>query len=392
MYFFKLKHLNNRLLASNRYINKISKRGYSMQYLLSLFFMMMSCNVALSKVEEKIVNEPQSIDERLFDDDLKVRALLNKHKIPSLSIGVIESGKLQQIRVFGSKENIIKPSTNSFYNVASLTKPIVAMVVLKLVDKGLWNLDGPLSKYYIDEDLKNDATVHDLTTRHVLSHQSGFANWRRLSKDKKLMFDFPPGMQYQYSGEGFEFLRKAIEEKFNKPFEDIAAAELFKPLKMNDTYFYWTNEINQERYQLEHDKAGKPIKYKQHKSANAADNLLTTVEDYSKFMVHILDGGGISKDLYEEMISKQVSVKKGVSFSLGWELFTDLGPWENTNEFALQHTGADTGVRAIAVILPNSNRGLVILSNSENAGNLWPKILMEYFGEVGEKLITANMQ
>jgi len=110
----------------------------------------------------------------LFDNDKKIEELLIKNKIPSVALGVIKNGSLQQIRTFGNKKSGQPISSNSIYKVASLTKPITAFVVLKLIDEGVWSLDEPVSKYFIDEDIKDSKYVNKLTTRHILSHQSGF--------------------------------------------------------------------------------------------------------------------------------------------------------------------------------------------------------------------------
>jgi CubicO group peptidase (beta-lactamase class C family) len=84
-----------------------------------------------------------------------------------------------------------------------------------------------------------------LTTRLILSHRTGFANWRWLSGSKKLEFAFEPGTKYQYSGEGLEYLRRAIEKKFNRPIEELAQELIFKPLAMSDTRFFWDAGMNE---------------------------------------------------------------------------------------------------------------------------------------------------
>jgi CubicO group peptidase (beta-lactamase class C family) len=324
----------------------------------------------------------------LFDTDSGINSLLKQHHIPSIGIGIINYGKLQQIRLFGDKKLGSPVSYNSIYKVASLTKPIVALLTLKLIDSGKLGLDEPLYKYYIDPDIKDTEEVKLLTPRIILSHQTGFPNWRYLDKSNILKFEFKPGTKYQYSGEGFEFLRKALVSKFNKPIEQLAQEHLFEPLNMQDTHFTWDKDMDVKRYAQEHDEMGKPIDFKKHTKANAAANLLTTIEDYSKFMVHILDGAGISKKLYQEMISKQVNEKPGIDFGLGWEIFNDVGQ----GEFALQHTGGDYGIKALALLLPKSKRGIVIFVNSENGIKVWGKIIREYFGEIGEKIIDMNKQ
>lgn len=324
----------------------------------------------------------------LFDTDDGIISLLKQHHIPSIGIGIINHGKLQQIRIFGGKKLGSPASYSSIYNVASLTKPFVALITLKLIDSGQLELDEPLFKYYVDADIKNTQEVKLLTPRIILSHQTGFPNWRYIDKDNILKFEFKPGTKYQYSGEGFEFLRKALESKFNKSIEQLAQEYLFKPLNMMDTHFTWTNDMDEDRYAQEHDEQGKPIKFKKHTKANAADNLLTTIEDYSKFMVHILNGAGLSKKLYQEMMSKQVNEKPGIDFGLGWEIFNNVGH----GEFALQHMGGDYGIKTLALLFPKSKRGILIFTNSENGIKVWGKIIREYFGEIGEKIIDMNKQ
>ncbi len=324
----------------------------------------------------------------LFDNDKKIEELLMKHKIPSVALGIIKNGSLQQIRTFGNKKLGQPISSNSIYKVASLTKPITAFVVLKLIDEGIWSLDQPVSKYFIDEDIKDSKYVHKLTTRHLLSHQSGFPNWRYLADDKKLSFQFEPGTRWQYSGEGFEYLRKAIEKKFKRPFEDIAKEKLFNPLGMNNTYYYWSDKIDEKQYAVEHDEDGKPINYEKYTVTNAAANLMTTVEDYSKFLVYVLNGAGLSQKNYNEFLKFQSYEKEGINWSLGMQMLTNLP----NNETAFMHTGGDYGTKTIAIIFKNSKNGFVLLANSENGMAIWQKILSEYFGKTGKEIVSRNLK
>lgn len=305
----------------------------------------------------------------LFNKDAEIELLLKEFKIPSVSIGYINKGKLQQVRAFGEQKPNVAIANNSIYKVASLTKPITALVVLKLIEAGKWKLDDPIMNYYIDPAIKGDTFLTKLTTRHILNQQSGFPNWRYLRADKKLVFEFEPGTKFQYSGEGFEYLRKAIEKKFKKSLEQLANELLFTPLKMPDTHYYWTKSTDEKRYAVESDKMGQPFKYQKYYTVNAAANLLTTVEDYGKFLVHILDSAGLSPKLYKEFISPQSTVKTGVNWGLGMQVFPDLP----NQEFALQHTGGDDGTKCIVLLLPKSKRGLIIFINSENGLVIWKK-------------------
>src|SRR5690606_6591168 len=175
-------------------------------------------------------------------------------------------------------------------NVASLAKPVTAMVALRLASMRKWDLDEPLFHYWIDPDVAQDKNHKQLTTRHVLSHQSGFTNWRWETISGKLEFQFTPGTQYQYSGEGFEYLRKALEKKFKKTLNQLATELLFEPLNMTDTQYIWDENKYNTRFAIGYNTEGKPYKTIKNTTANAADDLLTIIEDYSKFMISVLNG------------------------------------------------------------------------------------------------------
>ncbi|TCI93146.1 serine hydrolase [Tenacibaculum sp. M341] len=324
----------------------------------------------------------------LFDNDSKIENLLKKHKIPSISIGVITNGKISQLRTFGYQKDTIKAGIHSFYKVASLTKPVVANIALKLVDMKLLNLDESLSKYYVDTDVKDHPFLNKLTTRNILSHQSGFPNWRYLTTSKKLSFIRQPGTKWEYSGEGFEYLRKAIENKLKKPLETIAQEILFTPIGMTNTSFYWTSKTDDHFYAFEHDEYGKKIPLEKHVKVNAAANLLTTAEDYAKFLVHILNGAGISKSLYQEFITPHSKEKTGIFWGLGMQIL----PKVNTNETVLMHTGGDYGTKTLAIVSLTSKKGLVVFSNSENGMRLWNKLSNEYLPNLGAEIVSRNMK
>ncbi|MDX1937436.1 MAG: serine hydrolase, partial [Flavihumibacter sp.] len=184
----------------------------------------------------------------------EITALLLQEKVPALGLGIIEAGTLQQIKLFGNSNANTAIAYNAIFKVASLTKPVTALVALKLISAGKLGLDEPLYKYWADPDLKNDARIKKLTPKIILSHQTGFANWRYLNENKKLVFEFEPGTKFQYSGEGFEYLRKAMEVKFGKKLEQLADSLIFKAAKMKDTHFWWDASMNEKRYVKNYDK------------------------------------------------------------------------------------------------------------------------------------------
>ncbi len=322
----------------------------------------------------------------LFKDRKETEKWLLKNRIPALGIGYIRNGKIQEIVVYGKNEKGEPNPNNMIFNVASLTKPITAMVALILINDGKWSLDEPIYKYWTDPDVSNDPRSKQLTTRYILSQQSGLPNWRGKNPNGKLVFEFDPGTKYQYSGEGFEYLRKALENKFKKPLDQLARELVFDPLEMNDTHFYWDKTVDESRFAKWYKVDGTLYETYKNTSANAADDLLTTIEDYSKFMVHIMNGAGLKKDLYEQMISEQVQLKPRKYFGLSWLVLENV----NNGENALEHGGDDIGVHTIAFILPKSKEGLVIFTNCDNGTDAYIPIVQHYLGKPGQEIIDIE--
>lgn len=297
--------------------------------------------------------------------------LLQNSKVPALGIGLIENGKLTKVEVYGTLDTQTTAPYNTIFKVASLTKPVFALTVLQLIDKGLLDLDEPLYHYWIDPDIKKDTRNKKLTPRLILTHQSGFPNWRYMTEANKLSFQFDPGTKYSYSGEGFEYLRKAIENKLGKSIEALAKELLFDPLNMTDTHFWWDSEMDETRYAQNFNEKGEKIATAKYYEANAAANLLTTVEDYGTFLAYVINGAGLSEGLYQEMIQQQVELKENDFFGLGWEILTGF----STDEVALLHTGKDPGVSTLSIWFPKSKNGYLIFLNGDNVDKIYEELL-----------------
>lgn len=315
----------------------------------------------------------------------RIQAWLTFSKVPAVGIGIIEEGKLRKILVFGDIKKDNPAPFNAIFQVASLTKPVTAMLTLNLVSMGKWKLDEPLANYWVDPDVLNDPRYLKLTTRHVLSHQTGFDNWRWNNKSKKLVFNFDPGTKFGYSGEGFEYLKHALENKFKMSLGRLADSLLFKPLEMHDTRYVWNDNIDLSRYAVPHDTAGAELEIPKNKEASAADFLKTTVEDYCKFGIAVMEGTGLTTEVFNEMIRPQAKVNKNESFGLGWDIIANL----SNGEYTLFHTGSDAGTRTAIILLPKSGRGIVVLTNGDNGNEVLEQVVPQFLDpgkEILEKL------
>ena len=250
-----------------------------------------------------------------------------------------------------------------------------------------WNLDEPLANYWVDPDVENDPRHKLLTTRHVLTHQSGFPNWRYLNASNKLEFIADPGTKVNYSGEGLEYLRHALEKRFNQPLERLAQKRLFQPYGMKQTRFVWDGSIDEARFAVAHNKDGKPYDVHKHTKANAADLLLTTVDDYGRFAVNVLKGRGLSPSVFADMVRPHVAYPSGKNmfFGLGWMIMPDL----SNGDYALIHTGSDPGVNTVVVLFPKTQRGLIVFTNGDNGVQIWTRILAEAF-DVGKQMLDRG--
>ena len=303
--------------------------------------------------------------------------LMQRYKVPVVAATVFENGKIKQTKLFGQLENGSRADSHTLFNVASLTKPVTALVALRLIDAGKLDLDERLDKYWIDPDLKNDTRYKKITCRIILSHQTGFPNWRSQNPDNKLAFMFDPGTKYSYSGEGYEYLRHALESKFHRPLQQLADSVLFTPLSMKHTRYGWSSRLDSARFADPHDVKGNRIPMTKITQTIAADWLVTTIGDYTKFGLAVLNGSTLSSKVFAQMSTPQVKMKPGSieHMGLGWEVMT---PLEN-GEYLLMHTGADDGVKALIILLPQSKRGIILFTNGNNGFDLVKNVIKSAF-------------
>lgn len=312
---------------------------------------------------------------------------IRKSGVHTVGIGKISKGALTDIEIIQTENEKNRATVNTIFNVASLTKPLVTAYVLMLSESGSWDLDAPLCKFFTDPDVASDPNSKLLTTRHVLSHQTGFPNWRGNSADGKLHFEFKPGTKYQYSGEGFEYLHSALESKFKPPMEVMVEKFILDSLDMHSTRFIWSDDMDTSQCALGHDADGHVYPWPKRKRANAADDLLTTIPDYGHFLAALMNHELIGDSLFNEMITPQVKTKENKYFGLGFERY-DLGH----GEYALSHGGSDKGVQCIVFLLPQTKDGLLIFTNQDNGYIVFEKIITHYLGEKGRKIVEIEMR
>jgi CubicO group peptidase (beta-lactamase class C family) len=209
--------------------------------------------------------------------DQQVPGWLKGFHVTSVSVAYIENGKTAWSAYYGDQVPGGPPANEkTLYNVASLTKPITAEVILRLASEQRLSLDEPIAPYWTDPDIKDNPWSKLLTPRICLSHQTGFTNWRYQTQGI-LTFQWEPGTKTGYSGEGFDYVARFAEKKTGQPWEKLAQHYVFDEIGMRDTSYtprdWWAG------------RQAKPVEAADRTKWSAADLLRTTVTDYAKFII-----------------------------------------------------------------------------------------------------------
>src|SRR5690606_35723655 len=112
----------------------------------------------------------------------------------------------------------------TLFEAPSPSKPVFAYFDLGLARQRVFDLDHALSTYWTHPELRADPGHERITARMLLTHTSGLPNWRA-ETGGKLALSFEPGTAFQYSGEGYEYLRGAIQKQLG--LDDAALQALF---------------------------------------------------------------------------------------------------------------------------------------------------------------------
>ncbi|MEX2116714.1 MAG: serine hydrolase domain-containing protein [Bacteroidota bacterium] len=232
------------------------------------------------------------------------REYIEKQHIPGLAYGVVLDGKLLYSGGFGfaNLEKKFASDASSMFRIASMSKSVTALAILQLRDAGKLDLDDPASKYIPEMTklsyLTADAPV--ITIRHLLTHGAGLPEdnaWgdRQLADTdaelRKLMADGPafsntPGVEYEYSNVGFALLGQIVQVVSGMPFDQYTSERIFKPLGMNNTVWEYAKAPAQKLalgYNWVHE-AYENIPLLHHGSYGAMGGLITTIEDFAKYV------------------------------------------------------------------------------------------------------------
>jgi CubicO group peptidase (beta-lactamase class C family) len=313
--------------------------------------------------------------------------IVDSARITGLQVAIINNNKVVWINSFGLKNTTTQAKLNdsTIMYGASFTKSISAYIFLRLVAKGIFNLDKPIHLYLKKpiaayekwKDLAGDTIAFNkITARMLLSHSSGMPILRALYNDK-LNLIAKPGEKFYYSNEGMNFLGFVIEEYTGKSLVAISDEEVFKPLHMANTNFIWQTRF-ESNFSTAYYKDGKVYGSERKMSTRGAGSVSTTAADYAKFVIALSTRQGLSKVLFNQMLSPQIIINSRKGFGperdslttenkkshLAWGL--GVGLIKTPYGKAFFHTGHGEANQNYYLVYPEKGIAIVMLSNSEN--------------------------
>jgi len=233
-----------------------------------------------------------------------IETYMKYYGIPGVSLALIKDGKLVYHKTYGVRNAITgeKVDDNTLFEAASITKPVFAYAVERLAERGVINLDKPLYEYLPYKDIEYDERYKLITARHVLTHRTGFPNWRWMNESGKLDLKFTPGTSFGYSGEGFEYLKMVIEKITGKPVEQVLKEEVIEPIGLYHTFFSKNDSLQRVVANGHYDK--RPSNADPPEHPNMAASMHTEAAIFTRFMINLLEQKGLSAGMYDTILSK----------------------------------------------------------------------------------------
>ena len=327
--------------------------------------------------------------------------------IPGLSIAFIAHGKIVYHRSLGvTSLDTRKPvDDQTIFEAASLSKPVFAWLVMRLVDEGKLNLDTPLYRYMPYPDIEKDSRYKLITARIALTHQTGFPNWRYFEKPDselhvpygQLWLKFTPGTQFAYSGEGYFYLAKVVAHICGgnlKTLNNVFEREEARPLGMKHAWFSGNEYIS--AHKATGHKKGKvfyrkwPTSFPDQDSSwfGAAGGLHTEALSYAHFLTAIIARKGLSQATYTEMLRPQVVVPRTsdayiVGGDTEWALGFAMMP--KLDRVFYEHGGSNGNFQSHFILDLKSKTGYVFFTNCDQGDALNQQLFKFFTGTDHEK-------
>ena len=333
---------------------------------------------------------------------MKLRERMQFYKTPGVSVAVVNEGRIEWARGYGTLEAGGKApvTVTTVFQSASLSKPVAAMAALHLVERQKLDLDmdvnGSLKSWRIPENELTQA--EKVTLRRILNHSggltvSGFLGYAAKTpiptvaqildgtppaNSKPIRVNTLPGTKMRYSGGGYVILQQLLTDTTGKPFSDLMDQLVLRRLKMGHSSFRQSLPprlaANATAGHLPNGQKidGGHFTYPE----SAAAGLWSTPEDLAKFVIELQRSlQGKSKRVITRAMTQQMLTPQIENSGLG--LFVD--GMDQSRRFTF--TGSNVGFKSYLVGYFESGQGAIVMTNSENGAQLMLEILRSIAAE-----------
>ena len=352
------------------------------------------------------LRNPQPAATSVLVDSLDpfVRGLVDDGFIPGAAVAVVMRDGPTYLRGFGVRDvttrEPVTPQTG-FY-IASSTKSFTGTLAALLAQRGVIDLDAPLSRYLPELRLNAPLSADSVTLRGLLTHTSGMRNeavvfrtaFSGVHDDETIIRllgqSTPIPRAYRYDNLGYVVAALAMKRATGREWQDLLRDEVFRPLGMMHT----TARVSEARaagwpmaspHVTGADSVVRITLEKQDNTMHPAGGMLSTAEDLARWLQAQLNGGRVDgRQALPQEIIRQVHTRHAVhtdtfyryvrtGYGLGWQTA------EYEGERMIHHFGGFEGWRAHVSFLPERGIGVVVLINdSSPIGGPAPDVIATY--------------
>jgi CubicO group peptidase (beta-lactamase class C family) len=344
----------------------------------------------------------------------RLPALLAEHGVPGAAIAVSVDGEIvEHAAGVLSTATGVTATTDSLFQIGSITKVWTTTLVMQLVDEGVLDLDAPIRRYLPDFRVADEAASAAITTRQLLCHTAGFEGDLFTDTGKgddcvekyvATLADtaqlFPAGEMFSYNNAGFCVLGRIVEVLRGKCYDDCLRQYLFAPLGLRhaaaDPYeaILHRAAVGHIKMSPEAELAPAPVWALVRSNGPAGAMLCMSPRDLLTFAHLHLAGGEtadgtrvLSADSVAAMRKPQVTVPDvglmGTAWGLGWELF------EWSGQPIIGHDGGTIGQSAFLRVVPERGVAIALLTNGGNPLALYTEMYTHLLRELADVQMPA---
>lgn len=343
---------------------------------MNRIYIMVSIIFIATQLSAQVVKLPTGKELNIKAIDSFLESEMESTNTPGLSFALINDAQI----VYHTEKGFSRPNQpvtqETIFEGASLSKPMFGYFVMQLVEKGVLDLDVPLYKYLPYDDIAYDERYKKITARMVLSHRTGFPNWRTNREDNKLVIDFDPGTKFQYSGEGYQYLALVLQKLLKVDANGLQERfhdNVSKPLGLEVTRFIPNHKNQSNKAQAFKNNKWQDLYDQGDEEFGAAYGINTNAIDFSKWIIALMNEEGLSEIGFKELFKIQTYLPADHEMISQGIVGLTLGFYEAHLPFGkLYGHGGNNSKRFTCMFLfvPETKWGMVLFTNSGHGENM----------------------